>query len=68
LMDNAGRVRKIVRRLGLRGNDDALEWYRVADVISDLRHFCDVKNIDFDQELQMAETYYTNELEEEGAQ
>ena len=55
-MDNAGRVRKIVRRLGLRGNDDALEWYRVADVISDLRHFCDVKNIDFNQELQMAET------------
>ena len=67
-MDNAGRVRKIVRRLGLRGNDDALEWYRVEDVISDLRHFCDVNNIDFDQELQMAETYYTNELEEEGAQ
>ena len=66
-MYNADRVRKVIRRLGLRGTDDATEYYRVADVISDLRHFCDSKDIDFEQELQMAETYYVNECEEETA-
>ena len=64
-MDNQGRVKKIIKRLGLRGNDNSTEYYRVADVLTDLRHFCDAKGIDFDQEMRMADTYYISELEEE---
>ena len=64
-MDNAGRVAKVERLLGLRGNDTKKEYYRVADVITDLRHFCNAKGIDFDQEQEMAEDYYLDECEEE---
>lgn len=67
-MYNVDRVNKVKNLLGLRGTDDSKEYYRVADVISDLRHFCDSRDIDFEQELQMAETYYVNECEEETVQ
>lgn len=63
-MFNPDRVKKIVRHLGLRGRDTDSEYYRVADVISDLRHFCDAKGIDFDGELDMAETFYETECRE----
>ena len=66
-MNNAGRVAKIERLLGLCGNDTDGEYYRVADVITDLRHFCKAKGIDFEQEQEMAETYYLDECEEETA-
>ena len=66
-MDNKARVKKITKRLGLRGNDNSTEYYRVADVVTDLKHFCDSKGIDFDQEMRMADTYYMSELEEEMA-
>ena len=64
-MDNAGRVAKVVKHLGPRGNDTDSEYYRVADVITDLKHFCDAKGVDFEQELEMADTYYLDECEEE---
>ena len=66
-MDNPARVKKIKKLLGLRGNDTNTEYYRVADVVTDLMHFCDSKGIDFDQEMRMADTYYVSELEEEVA-
>jgi hypothetical protein len=66
-MDNPARVKKIKKLLGLRGNDTNTEYYRVADAVTDLMHFCDSKGIDFDQEMRMADTYYTSELEEEVA-
>ena len=66
-MDNPGRVRKVRKLLGLRGNDIDTEYYRVADAVTDLMHFCDSKGIDFDQEMRMADTYYISELEEEVA-
>jgi len=66
-MDNPARVKKIKKLLGLRGNDTNTEYYRVADAVTDLMHFCDSKGIDFDQEMRMADTYYRSELEEEVA-
>ena len=66
-MDNPARVKKIKKLLGLRGNDTNTEYYRVADAVTDLMHFCDSKGIDFDQEMRMADTYYISELEEEVA-
>lgn len=66
-MDNPARVKKIKKLLGLRGNDTNTEYYRVADAVTDLMHFCDSKGIDFDQEMRMADTYYKSELEEEVA-
>ena len=61
-MDNFERVDKIKRILGLRGNDNQEEYYRVADVLTDLRHFCDSQSIDFDQEMTKSITFYENEI------
>ena len=61
-MDNFERVAKIKRILGLRGKDNQEEYYRVADVLTDLRHFCDSQNIDFDQEMTKSITFYENEI------
>ena len=64
-MDNLARAKKVKKLLGLRGNDTDSEYYRVADAVTDLMHFCDSKGIDFDQEMRMADTYYVSELEEQ---
>ena len=60
-IDNTKRVLKIKRLLGLKGNDTESEYYRVADVLCDLRHFCDSKDIEFDDEMQSAINYYQSE-------
>ena len=64
-MDNPARVAKVRRILGLRGNDNQKEYYRVADVLTDLRHYCDAQNIDFDQEMTTSITFYQSECEEQ---
>ena len=64
-MDNKARVKKITKRLGLRGNDNSTEYYRVGEVRTDLRHFCDAKGIDFDQETDTSITFYESERENE---
>ena len=64
-MDNPARVAKVRRILGLRGNDNQKEYYRVADVLTDLRHYCDSQNIDFDQEMTTSITFYESECEEQ---
>lgn len=64
-MDNPQRVAKVRRILGLRGNDNQKEYYRVADVLTDLRHYCDSQNIDFDQEMTTSVTFYESECEEQ---
>ena len=64
-MDNDKRAEKISRILGLKGNDTDTEYYRVADVLTDLRHYCDKMGVDFDDEADMAVTYYESEREEE---
>ena len=64
-MDNPQRVAKVRRILGLRGNDNQKEYYRVADVLTDLRHYCDSQNIDFDQEMTTSVTFYESECEQQ---
>ena len=64
-MDNPQRVAKVRRILGLRGEDNEKEYYRVADVLTDLRHYCDTQNIDFDQEMTTSITFYESECEEQ---
>ena len=64
-MDNPQRVAKVRRILGLRGEDNQKEYYRVADVLTDLRHYCDSQNIDFDQEMTTSITFYESECEEQ---
>ena len=62
-MNNKERVKKIKNLLGLRGADSENEYYRVADVLCDLKHFCDAESIDFDNEMDMAQTYHEDERE-----
>ena len=64
-MNNKDRVKKIKALLGLRGEDSDKEYYRVADVICDLKHFCDAKKINFYDELDVSETFYEQEREYE---
>ena len=60
-MTNKKRANKIKKLLGLRGNDNNKQYYRVADVICDLMHYCDHSKIEFEQEYNMAQTYYNDE-------
>ena len=62
---NKDRANKIARLLGLRGNDDDKEYYRVADVLCDLQHYCKLKGIDYSEEIRMADTYNSWEIENE---
>ncbi len=64
-MDNRARVAKVRRILGLRGEDNEKEYYRVADVLTDLRHYCDAQALDFDQEMTTSTIFYDSEREEQ---
>jgi hypothetical protein len=67
-MNNKNRVNKIKKLLGLleddEARDDETHYYRVADAICDLRHYCDNHAIDFEQEIYMANVFYKDETEE----
>jgi hypothetical protein len=68
-MTNKDRANKIKKLLGLRGNDNEKEYYRVADVMCDLMHYCDYNKkhptddikISFEHEYEMAQTFYNEE-------
>jgi hypothetical protein len=70
---NKDRATRIKKALGLNGEDKANKYYRVADVISDLMHFCDYypyfkpddKKITFDSEYQKGIEFYYEEKKEE---
>ena len=62
-MTNQERVNKIKSLLGLRNEDTDEEYYRVADVLCDLRHFCDAESIDFKDEVEQSESFYEEEKE-----
>tara|TARA_E500000318_G_C3394838_1_gene147438 strand:- start:29 stop:223 length:195 start_codon:yes stop_codon:yes gene_type:complete len=64
-MTNEERVNKIKKLLGLVGEDTKEEYYRVADVLCDLRHFCDAEFIDFKDEVEQSEFFYEEEKEAE---
>ena len=71
IKNNRDRANRIKKMLGLNGNDDNNEYYRVADVICDLMHYCnyykyfepDDDLIDFDHEYNMALRFYNWEVE-----
>ena len=65
---NKDRINKVKRLLGLtidedKRKDDKKHYYRVADVICDLKHYCDKFKIDFSNEIRMSELYYNDEFE-----
>ena len=73
---NKDRAEKIERLLGLRescGEHLENEYYRVADVICDLKHYCDFykhhekseDDLDFDEELRRGLEYYEMENEDD---
>ena len=66
-MNNNNRIKKVKRLLGLIENDekkadDENHYYRVADVLCDLQHYCDKYAINFDQEIHMADVFYKDEI------
>ena len=68
MFTNKDRINKVKRLLGLTTNedealDDENNYYMVADVLCDLKHYCDKFKIDFDQEREMSEIYYDDEVE-----
>ena len=63
-MTNKKRAEKIKKLLGLNGQDNDT-YYRVADVLCDLKHFCDEFKIDFNEEEQQSEVFYQYELDKE---
>ena len=69
---NKDRADRIKRMLGLCGEDDDKEYYRVADVICDLRHYCNYYKVDFegeevtwDNEMRVADLHYNREIVED---
>jgi len=68
-MNNKNRIKKVKRLLGLfkgdRAVDDETHYYRIADVLCDLQHYCDKYAIDFSQEIRMADVYYKDEISQE---
>ena len=70
IKNNKDRADRIKRILGLRGEDNDSEYYRVADVICDLMHYCDYNEkhpddyqIEWDNEMKMAIEFYNGEKE-----
>ena len=62
-MNNKDRALKVKKLLGMQGEDSENEYYRVADVLCDLKHFCDEFRIDFNEEVEQSEIFYQNELD-----
>ncbi len=63
---NKDRADKIERLLGLRescGEDLGNEYYRVADVLCDLQHYCEINDKDFNEEMELAKTFRSWETE-----
>ena len=62
-MNNKDRALKVKKLLGMQGEDSENKYYRVADVLCDLKHFCDEFRIDFNEEVEQSEVFYQNELD-----
>ena len=64
-MNNKDRALKVKKLLGMQGEDSENEYYRGADVLCDLKHFCEEFRIDFNEEVEQSEVFYQNELDNE---
>ena len=67
ILNNNDRANKIKRLLGLikndsKAKDDKNHYYRVADVLCDLKHYCNKYKIDYSNEKKMANIFYENEI------
>jgi len=62
MMNNKDRANKVKRLLGLREKDTRYEYYRVADVLCDLRHYCTIHNIDFEDENRRGDLIYDEDI------
>jgi|TARA_Y100000361_G_C10858102_1_gene187894 hypothetical protein len=62
-MNNKDRALKVKKLLGMQGEDSENEYYRVADVLCDLKHFCDEFKIDFNEEVEQSEVFYQFEID-----
>ena len=70
IKNNKDRAFKIKKILGLNGQDTDEEYYRVADVICDLMHYCDYNKehpdgykIEWENEMNSALGFYEGEKE-----
>ena len=63
-MSNKDRAYKIQRLLGLQ-DDGKAEYLTVADAICDLRHYCDLHKINWQNEKSMANDFYDAETYQE---
>ena len=64
-MNNKDRALKVKKLLGMQGKDTENEYYRVADVLCDLKHYCDKYKIDYSNEVRMASIFYEDEISQE---
>jgi len=62
MMSNKDRANKVKRLLGLREKDTPNEYYSVSDILCDLRHYCTIHNINFEEENRRGENSYDEEI------
>ena len=62
MMTNKDRANKVKRLLGLREKDTPNEYYSVSDILCDLRHYCTIHNINFEEENRRGENGYDEEI------
>ena len=64
-MNNEQRANKVKKLLGLEESsfNDKNKYVRVADVLCDLKHYCNLNNIDIAEENRLANIYYDSENE-----
>jgi len=64
-MTNRQRALKVKKLLGLNeelhGKDEKNTYPRVGDVITDLRHYCDLFKLDWEREIHLSELHYEDE-------
>lgn len=64
-MTNKERAEKVKKLLGLEETNynDKNKYVRVADVLCDLKHYCDTNDISFITEWYASEIFYEKEKE-----
>tara|TARA_E500000318_G_scaffold48673_1_gene45793 strand:- start:753 stop:968 length:216 start_codon:yes stop_codon:yes gene_type:complete len=69
MITNKDRALKVQRLLLLDEDkhmkDQDNTYPRVADVIADLRHFCDHFDLNWEEEMELSEIHYEDEEESE---
>ena len=62
ILEAVSRVREVIATYNsLRGNDSQPGQADVADLLADMRHYCDSEGIEFFDVLTASENYYLEE-------